>query len=135
MCEISDKLKLCTCNKGVSKLKYTWEYYRYVGNKGFYIEGEIMMPVDLEPELEAHNRELLTRLLNDGNVFDFEVTPKFRDRLVLHFDLSHEKEDEKFLVYEFLFVKGHWKFSEAGPFFIEENMKQIAHGKIENGLV
>ena len=135
MCEISDKLKLCTCKKDVSKLKYTWQYYRYVGNKESFIVGEIMMPVDLEPALEEHNRELLTRLLNDGNVFDFEVTPKFRDRLVLHCDLSHEKEDEKFLVYEFLFVKGHWKFSEAGPFFIEENMKQIAHGKIENGLV
>lgn len=135
MCEISDKLKLCTCNKGVSKLNYTWEYYRYVGNKGIYTMGEIMMPFSLEPALEEHNRELLTRLLNDGNVFDFEVTPKFRDRLVLHFDLSDEKDDDKLLTYEFLFVKGIWKFSKADPFYIENNMKHITGGKIENGLV
>jgi hypothetical protein len=134
MCEISDKLKLCTCKKDVSKLKYTWHYYRFVGNKEGLIYGEIMAPFHLEEKLEAQNLKTLTALLNDGNIFDVEISPKPKDRLRLVFDLSVDEKDSSLLTYEFKYTAGRWKPCESEPFYHENYMKQVAKGKIVDGF-
>jgi hypothetical protein len=48
--------------------------------------------------------------------------------------LNLNESKEEYLSYEFLFVKGRWKFSEGDPFYLYDFMTRIAHGKIENGL-
>ena len=134
MCEISDKLKLCTCKTNVSGLKNTWTYYKYKGPGETNMMGEPIMPVELDPALEKANIELLQQLLNDGNVFDFEITPKYRDRLELSFDLSDGKEDRKMLFYEFVYRKGAWQPARWEPFYHQNNMNEASHGKVVNGL-
>ena len=94
MCEVSDKLKLCTCSSDISKLKYYWVFYRYAGNKLENMIGEPIMPVAINPETDILNIQLIGKLLNDGNVFDFELTPKTKDRLLLAFNIAKGKEDK-----------------------------------------
>lgn len=135
MCTISDKLKLCTCNTQIDKLKNTWVYHRHTGHRKSFTCGEMIVPVNLDPEIELSNRERLTKMLNDGNVFDVEITPKYRDRLLLSFNLSESNKRDKMLYYEFTYGKRGWKPSHYDSFYYEDFMKLLYSGKVVNGIL
>lgn len=72
MCEVSDKLKLCTCRtKGVEQLKHYWILKRPT-EQFIIVHRDLILPADIGET--AHNLDQQTnlKLLNDGNCFDIE---------------------------------------------------------------
>jgi hypothetical protein len=134
MCEVSDKLKLCTCSSDISKLKYYWVFYRYVGDKLESIMGEPIMPVAINPETDLLNQQLLAKLLNDGNVFDFELNPRAKDRLLLAFNIAKGKKDESWLHYGFEYKRKKWTGCEYDSFDWENQLEEEKFGKILGAL-
>ena len=104
MCRLSDKLKLCTCGTEVHKLKNYWVFHRFTKGQFINVVGEVMLPAYTDPSDHAYNKQLLPKLLNEGNIFDVELRPKNRDRLQLSFATTQANLD-----YGFEFRAGKWK--------------------------
>lgn len=134
MCEVSDKLKLCTCNSDISKLKYYWVFYRYVGGRLDYMIGDPIMPAQIDPETDLLNRTTLEHLLNDGNVFDFDLEPKAKDRLLIAFNIAKGKQDESWLFYGFEYKRRKWTSCEYDSFDWENQLDEEQFGKILGAL-
>jgi len=131
MCSISDKLNLCTCNDIDTDHSHYWVLYRFVKGKNEITAGEIVMPAFIDQETDINNRNLLLKLLNNGNVFDQPIYPVNKDLLLLSFKT---KEGDHFN-YGFLFQKGCWQETEYDPFVWENKHEEIKTGEIINPLV
>jgi hypothetical protein len=108
MCELSDKLKLCTCDVGsVADLTHYWVLHRFVGGKNHMVVGRTAIRDTLDPKLEAHNRALLLARLNEGDVFDVDPKPHEGDRLLLSFRCE-EAGKPKTIQYGYAHVGGQW---------------------------
>lgn len=88
MCKISKQLKLCTCNDVAEKPETNyWVLYQEGGE---VVIGDLLPPSGLLPELGNYNHEILTRLLNVGNCFDFDAQFEENDCLELNFSITPE---------------------------------------------
>ena len=134
MCEVSDKLKLCTCNSDIIRLKNYWAYYKKAPGKVSFIIGEPMMPAQIDPKVKSFNTKLLKGLLNDGNVFDFELTPEPGDGLLIAFDLAKTGEDCSMMYYAFVYRQNKWTSCAFDTFDWEHRFDQEKYGKITNAL-
>ncbi|RNL54168.1 hypothetical protein [Pedobacter jejuensis] len=107
MCTISNKVKLCTGNtKDVTKLKNYWILNRFVKGKSDIVLGEVIMPY-FNPSVDVGlNEDTLLKLLNEGNVFDFDIELKDKDLLHLAFKFNGDEQHNN---YGFEFKKGKWK--------------------------
>jgi hypothetical protein len=130
MCNISDKLKLCTCSDVNTDHSHYWVLYRFVKGKKEMTVGEIIMPAHIEPETDTSNQNLLLTLLNTGNVFDEPVNAVNKDLLLLSF--KTKKGDH--INYGFLFRKGCWEGTKYDPFVWENKHEEIKTGEIINPL-
>ena len=127
MCEISQNLKLCTCNDGSEAENY-WVLYRYHKDKNMMIVGEIMLP-EFFSETDYKNQELLLSLLNEGQCFDFEYIPQTKDRLLIRLTKPTNKQE---VSHGFEYNKGKWNVEEYDVFDWEMKYDEILEGKIEN---
>ena len=134
MCQVSGKLKLCTCSSDIDRLKYYWVFYRHNKSKNDFIMGEPIMPAKIDPALNSFNREVLGELLNNGDGFDVPMTAQSKDRLLLAFNISKTVDDEQWLFYEFEFKRGKWKGCDWDPFDLKNRYDEILSGKIRNAL-
>jgi hypothetical protein len=136
MCKVSDKLKLCTCAKGEKMGKNYWIFYQHNKAKDCMIMGVPMLPAFISPEDEAFNSTLLLKLLNDGNVFDTDLHPKSKDRLLLSFHCPKATTgtDSNQLEYGFEYSRGKWKLEDFDPFEWTWKHDKKSKGKIENAL-
>jgi len=134
MCQVSGKLKLCTCNSNAENLKYYWVYYRRKRSGNEFIMGIPIMPTQIDPETENFNRELLEELLNAGEGFDIELSPKAGDRLMMVFHLTNKREMKNSLIYEFEYKRGKWSGCDWDPFDLENRYSEVLSGKILNAL-
>lgn len=135
MCKESNKLRLCTCKLDTNKLKNYWVFYRFAKDKDNMVIGETMMPVAINIEDELHNRELLPKLLNEGNVFDVELHPKNKDRLQLSFFVTRNNEGRDTIDYGFEYKKGKWVQKEFDWLMWAGNHDEEQNGKITNALM
>jgi len=115
MCKVSDKIKLCSCTAvidDVIELDNYWLFYRF--KKGLEVEilGELMLPVFVQEEDHAYNMEHLPKLLNDGNVFDIDLHPKPKDRLLLCLQIRLEDNTLGQYNYGFQYKIGKWVHCE-----------------------
>lgn len=129
MCRVSEKLKLCTCEFDPDKTKYYWELSRYNSEKDLNIMGTTLPPVEINPENDALNRKLLSKLLNDGNVFDIELNPKNKDRLLLSFQIKTDSWNNQ-LNYGYKYKNGKWIEDEFDPFEWSWHHDEEKSGKI-----
>jgi len=90
--------------------------------------GNPMMPAFIDPATDVLNRDLLLKLLNDGNVFDDPLYPVNKDRLVLSFGLS----DGGFVKYGFVYKKNVWQAIKYDYFDWFSEHDEIKKGKIKN---
>ena len=134
MCEVSDKLKLCTCNTDIGKLKNWWAFYRFEKGKNDFLIGEPMMPSTIPAEIDSLNRDLLTRLLNDGNVFDFDLKPKSKDCLLLTFRVPKKRHESGIIQYGYVYKNRKWVEIDFKPFSWEEHHNEEITGKILNAM-
>jgi len=132
MCTISNKLKLCTCRtKDVYTLKNFWVSHRFVKDKNDIVVGEAIMPY-FNPLVDIKlNEETLLKLLNEGNIFDFDI--ELKDIDLLHLAFTFEGDDDH-NNYGFEFKKGKWK--NVGHDFLTWmwQHKEYKYGKIKNGV-
>ena len=133
MCTISNKLKLCSCKtKDVYTLKNFWVLHRFVRGKDEYILGETMMPCVnplVDDELNERN---LSALLNDGQVFDFDIQLKNKDLLQLAFKFNGDKEQHN--NYGFEFKNGKWKTVEYDLFGWMYHHEEFKYGKVKQAI-
>ena len=92
------------------------------------------MPVAINPEIDTLNIQLIGKLLNDGNVFDFELTPKAKDRLLLAFNIAKGKEDKRWLFYGFEYKRNKWTGCDYDSFDWENQLDEEKYGKILGAL-
>lgn len=133
MCTISNKLKLCTCKtKDVYSLKNFWVLHRLVEGKNEMVLGEVMLPY-INPLVDVElNKKTLLSLLNDGNVFDFDVELKNRD--LLHIAFKFDGDDWQHNDYGFEFKKGEWKNVEFDALGWMWHHEEFKYGKIKNAI-
>jgi len=131
MCEISDKLKLCTCIDKIDELEHFWVLHRFIKGQENFVIGEPMLPNFLDKKTDLKNRNLLLDLLNSGNVFDQPIIPKAKDRLELSF---YDGSLEQRITYGFVFKKGKWEEEGYDPLEWMWHHKPENHSKILNPL-
>lgn len=115
MCKVSDKIKLCSCTTDIDdvyELDNYWIFYRYKKELNIEILGEFMLPVFVVEQDHAYNMEHLPRLLNDSNVFDIDLHPKPKDRLLLCLQVRLENNSLGQYNYGFQYKKGKWVHCE-----------------------
>lgn len=131
MCQISDHLKLCTCNKSkISGTSSYWILYRWKKSDEVIV-GEPIFPDNdfIDPADELSNQEKLLAILNQGNCFDFELQLEDKDSLEIHIKCLQENGRSINLIYAFVFIDEAWKSIEYDPFDMERQEKK--HGVIE----
>ena len=113
MCEVSDKLKLCSCKtEDVEKLKHYWILQRpFQGD--ISVVGTIMAPADCGTLLEEINPDRIETQLNENSCFDADINYKENDILYLYFTCNKPSleipDPSGYLAYAFQF-----KNSKAG---------------------
>jgi hypothetical protein len=128
MCEISDKIKFCTCVKGhYSKLPHYWLYYRVGEMKDSIMMGIAIMPQYLNRPDYIENQFKLVGRLNDLDAFDFAIQPLEGDRfeIVLN-NLTKQRAD-----YHFIYEDNNWEMNDYDYFEVTNHrIKKIAKGPI-----
>lgn len=113
MCELSEKLKLCTCGAGsVRGLDHYWVLHRFRAGKDDFVIGRVRPPDTIDEKVEAHNRALLLARLNEDDAFDVDLSPREGDRLELSFRCAERgasgQANMKHIVYGYAFTSGRW---------------------------
>jgi len=138
MCQVSDKIKLCSCKtKNVESLKHYWQIKRKNKDTS-YIVGEISMPADIGEKNDKLNMDIILNQLNTGNIFDMDIEHKNNDILELVFSFKADRERFRnfspntgdFLAYAFKFRNGQWKKFDYKNWVID--FDEVEKGKIVN---
>jgi len=127
MCQISQKLKLCTCAGLSSHQKDYWTLYRFNKEKSVIIVGDIILPAYISKKENDINKRLLVALLNEENVFDIPVELQSKDRLSLHFDFESLHGT---LHYGFEYRNGKWRYKEYDHFLWMQHYDEVRNGCI-----
>ena len=135
MCKVTNTLKLCTCNKPAETQRNYWTYNRVVEGKEQMIVGEYHLPSELELSISINNKKQISKMLNKGNCFDFEIQPIEDDHLYIHFNT--ENDDEGYsdgVYYSFRFKNGKWNSFETEPLMDYVYHDRYKEGVVKNGL-
>ena len=133
MCEVSNKLKLCTCKTtSAEKLKHYWIFHRYDKEKNNHILGICIMPYMLDEKVEIKNKASLLIRLNEADAFDVDLAPKNRDRLQLTFTCPGTDNEQ--VTYGYSYKKGKWLEEEYDPLEWRWNHYEEEFGKIIHAL-
>lgn len=117
MCEISNKLKLCTC-ADTEDLENFWELHIYHEEQEVHVVGMPMLPVMMSPQ-DFRNKELFLQYLNEGNCFDFPYTPKEKDRLLIALKPSEGQPsdfDSEYIFNGYSYNGQQWQHEEYDTF-------------------
>ena len=127
MCEVSDKLKLCSCFKvAFGKARHYWILHRFIKDKFEIVIGLPMLPHFLSVDVDTKNKKLLLSLLNQPDTFDSDITPREGDLLELSF-LCGEKEQR--ITYGFKYKRGKWHEEQFDPLHWMWHHEQELYGK------
>lgn len=112
MCEISEKLKLCTCNSVDNILNY-WIYYKNESRNNETIIGEVVAPYNFQKESAIQTSSQLIKMLNQQNCFDFEINHFENDQLLIQIEIKQGVIKK----YYFKYKLGRWHSMEAGNLY------------------
>lgn len=133
MCEISNDLKLCTCTNS-EDLENFWELYIYHKDQDLCVVGETMLPVMLTQQ-DLKNKDVILSLLNQKNCFDFDYTPRSKDRLLITLkNINGESVDyrSEYLFHGFSYTGKKWKHEDFHPLEWMEKHEVEKQGEIKN---
>lgn len=127
MCELSEDLKLCTCNTVSFSEGNYWAISRR--KKGWIVIGQTIFN---ENQLNIKNNELdqLLEKINKKNIFDFDYIPHENDKLKVNFNVAGKNSD-----FEFIFSKGQWKYYHQSAFEKFEEMDLSPYIKEYSGKI
>lgn len=105
MCQISNQIKFCTCNKQVALTANSnfWVIYR---QRTGAVIGEVVFNENTL-QLEDIEVQKLQDKLNETNMFDFEYIPENEDKLIVN--LSYKGQNAE---YCFKYMNHKWVFYE-----------------------
>lgn len=132
MCEVSEKLKLCSCKtEDVEKLKHYWILQRpFPGD--ISVMGTVMPPADYGTLLEQINPDQIERQLNENSCFDADIEYQENDILHLYFTCNKPSleipDPSGYLAYAFQYKKNRWKQSAYDHF--SNNLENVQAGMI-----
>jgi hypothetical protein len=107
MCEISDKIKFCSCSvPSIESLKHYWVFHKIVKGKFLYIIGEPVWPHFLNKEIEKCNKAILLKRVNEIDAFDIQLNPKSKDRFQI--SIHCENPIDHYIHYGFVFKQNRW---------------------------
>jgi hypothetical protein len=132
MCQVSNKLKLCTCTSDFDKLKHYWIFYKFIKEKNDILIGQSLFPEYFILRNHPDNEVILEKLLNEGNAFDIANVPNSKDRLELSFTCNDYSENR--MTYGFEYIKDKWVAKKFDYFEWMSNHTEKSFGKIKNAL-
>lgn len=133
MCQISDKIKFCTCAaSSVNQLKHYWIWYSFNKHKNEMILGEMILPMDFIEVNYKKNQETLLDRLNHQEAFDKPLN--FKNKDILEIGINNNAKDKEVIYYTFEFKKGDWQITYYDPFYIANNFDEKEFGKIKFAL-
>ena len=135
MCEISDKIKFCSCTGDVENLKHYWVLHRKAKNlEDIQIcVGTYMMPNEKAQAFLEINSTTLENRLNEADAFDVVLELKNKDILEVVINNKSENYEDQ-INYTFEFKKGKWKTIEYDFFELMNEYEETNSGKMKNVL-
>jgi hypothetical protein len=132
MCNISNKIKLCSCtNRSVNKLDHYWILHRFNEAKDIIIIGEPIMPYEMPNPNYGINAATLTTRLNDNDAFDIAIKFEEKDQLEIVFN-QLAKDPSKTLIYYFKYTNGKWFEEDTDPFDLMNHYDEFKFGKLKD---
>jgi len=143
MCELSKKLKLCTCAvASVEHLRHYWVLYRFNKTKDDLVMGQAMLLEEPGKAVQAYNRSLLLERLNEHDAFDINLNPQEGDRLQLKFTCSDSgvlsiltrNRKIKKIIYGYTYRNGRWIEEPFDHLAWERRHDREKFGEIQSAL-
>ena len=135
MCEISTKIKFCTCSSNVENLKHYWVLHRKIKDKNLrnHVLGLLSCPSEKELDYFLINSSTIENRLNESDAFD--VPMNFINKDVLEVVINSKSENyEDCFSYSFEYKKGIWKSIEHSPFSLIGDFEEADTGKMRSVL-
>jgi hypothetical protein len=136
MCEISTKIKFCSCvsdDVDVDQLNHYWTLSKKrKSDLMTYVLGLMMLPTEnIDPYYQSNVLTLESRL-NEPDAFDFD--PNFKNGYVLDIVINNKSESHQIFNYTFKFSKGKWKHKSYDSYDLINDFYEIGVGKMKNVL-
>ena len=112
MCKVGDKIRFCTCSTDAENKKAYWTFYKHQDDLAISVDGDLIMPLLLDPEVDHLNRSVLLQRINEKDAWDFDLAPKHLDRLSVTLTCKKDGE-EGYITYGFEFDESSNKFIEC----------------------
>jgi hypothetical protein len=135
MCEVSDKIKFCTCSSDVEKLNHYWVLHRKLTNPDEmqFCIGMYTLPNEKALKYLEINTTTLENRLNEPDAFDVVLELKNND--ILEVVLNNRAKDyEDLIIYAFEYNDGKWKSIEYDTFELMNEFKETDSGKMKDVL-
>lgn len=132
MCEVSNKIKFCTCaddNIDIEELNNYWVLHRYNKDKNMDVMGEPILPYGLQPMFEI-NEEILVDILNSTEAFDKKIELKKGDKLEVVLCNNATAGRESFY-YNFKYSGKTWKSIESDIFDLMSRFDEVSGGEVK----
>lgn len=130
MCEVSDKIKFCTCKaKSTERLKNYWVFSRFVEEDDFLLNGLILQPPFVDERMVEMNTAALLKRLNEPDAFDIDLSPKDNDRLLIVLTCKEHFSGEAFHGFEY--KEGKWVVCEYDTFEWDFKHREEKFGKVK----
>ena len=131
MCEVSDKIRFCTCDPEQVDLEanhWIFKTSRAYAN-GMTVIGSYMLPVIGDDSMLQSNEEIIAQRVNDPDAFDVDLQPRDGDRLLVVVVCREHFDDKQHL--EFEYDNGRWEHQVYYPFAWGEPLESSKTGIVK----
>jgi hypothetical protein len=132
MCEVSDKIKFCTCVDDdiyIEELNHYWVLHRYSKDINLNVMGSPVLPDHLNPMFEI-NAEIVVNTLNTPEAFDKNIELKRGDRLEVAL-CNNSNDHNDMLYYNFKYTGKIWKSIKSDCFDLMSRFDEVSKGEIQ----
>ena len=129
MCEVSDKIKFCTCAdvENIYELDSYWVLHKFNPGDDDVLIGMMQPPTAFRDPNFKPNRNVILDRLNDGEAFDKPFKFEKKDRLEVVIKLNGEQ-----FFYYFKFCGRKWIPIAEDAFELEVDFDVVKKGTIES---
>ncbi|QJP33354.1 hypothetical protein F0365_02475 [Nonlabens sp. Ci31] len=132
MCDVSDKIKFCTCvdkNTVIEELDHYWVLHRYHKDKNLKVMGLPIFPDHLHPKFEI-NAQVVVRALNSADAFDQKMLLEKGDRLEVVL-CNNATDIQDSFYYNFRYTGTVWESIEADYFDLMSRFDEVISGQVK----
>lgn len=134
MCQVSKKIKFCTCNvEDINDLEHFWIFYSFQEDQEIMMIGQPLFPKDIDLANETVNRKLLLKRMNELDAFEIDLNPKEKDRfrVAIHCPSTNV---HRYLDYGFEWRKGKWVRKDFEDFDWARKHSEEKFGEVQNAI-